>query len=196
MKRLLFIIVILFCLHVKAQELSYGISAGTNVYAMLTERDVSFNPNGSYSIPEYAGLYVGIYGNYKLNEHFGMVMDLAYEKRTIDIIPRTKLSYISLSPKLKFDVNGSYNQGFYLKSGFRYAILTGAETTDGVDVTEGYKKGIFSLNAGLGTNFFKFLGLELIFDYSLSNAFDADIRSKLFGATVLLTVDVDKFINK
>ncbi|MCH2196980.1 outer membrane beta-barrel protein [Kordia sp.] len=196
MKKLLLITAIIFCLQLKAQELSYGVSAGTNVYSMLTDRDVSFNSNGSYSIPEYAGFYLGAYGNYKLNDHFGIVTDVAFEKRTIDINPRTRLSYISLSPKLKFDVNGSYNQGFYLKSGFRYSLLTGAETTEGVDVKEGYKSGLFSLNAGLGTNFSKFLGLELIFDYSLSNAFDTDIKSKLFGVYALLTIDIDKFINK
>lgn len=196
MKKLLMIVTILFCLHVKSQDLSYGISAGTNVYSMLTDRNASFNSNGSYSIPEYAGLYVGIYGNYRLNNHFGVVADLAYEQRTADINPRTKLSYISLSPKIKFDVNGSYNQGFYLKSGFRYSILTGAEAVTGFDVKDGYKNGMFSLNAGLGTNFSKFLGLELIFDYSLTNAFDADVKSKLFGVNALLTIDLDKFVNR
>ncbi|QHI38552.1 hypothetical protein IMCC3317_39450 [Kordia antarctica] len=196
MKRIVFIITIIFCLQSKAQDVSYGISVGTNVYSLLTDSNVSFNPSGSYSIPEYAGLHVGVYGDYQLNDHFGIVADIAYEKRTINIDPRTKLSYISLSPKLKFDINGSYNQGFYLKSGLRYAILTAAETTTGVDVKEGYKNGAFSLNLGVGTNFSKFLGLELIFDYSLTNAFDADVKSKMFGAYAMLTVDIEKLIHK
>ncbi|WP_430411715.1 outer membrane beta-barrel protein [Kordia sp.] len=196
MKKILFIFTIIFCLHSNAQDFSYGVSVGTNVYSVLSESNAPFNPNGSYSIPEYAGLYLGVYGNYKLNNHFGIVADLALDKRTINIDPRTKLSYISLSPKIKYDVNGTYNQGFYLKSGFRYSILTSAETTSGVDVKDAFKNSAFSFNLGAGTNFSKFLGLELIFDYSLTNAIDADVKSKMLGAYALLTVDIEKLINK
>ncbi|PTX63533.1 outer membrane protein with beta-barrel domain [Kordia periserrulae] len=195
-QKLLIITAFLCCLHVKAQEnLSYGVSVGTNVYSMLTDRNTSFNSNGSFSIPEYAGLYIGAYGNYQLNNHFGVVADVAYEQRTIDIVPRVKLSFISISPKVKFDVNGSYNQGFYLKSGLRYSMLTTAETSDGgIDVKEAYKNGLFSLNFGMGTDFANILGLELIFDYSLADAFDVDVKSKLLGAYALLTVDIEKLI--
>ena len=194
--KLLFISILLFCLHSKAQEkISYGVSLGTNVYSMFTERNTTFNSNGTFSIPEYAGLHIGVYGNYQLNNQFGIVTDLAYDKRTIDIDPRTNLGFISISPKLKFDVNSSYNQGFYLKSGLRYSILINAETTNGLDVKEAYKNGLFSINFGIGTNFANVLGLEMILDYSLTDAFDADVKSKLFGVYALLTVDIEKLIN-
>jgi hypothetical protein len=162
---------------------------------MLSDRN-TINQDRNSSVPEYAGLSLGVYGDYQLNNYFGIVADLALDNRTFDIIPRTKLSYVSLSPKIKFDVNGSYNQGFYIKSGFRYSILTSAETTSGTDVKDAFNNSAFSLNFGIGTNFSNFLGLEIIVDHSLTNAVEANIKSKMLGAYALVTIDLQKLINK
>ncbi|MEM6721377.1 MAG: porin family protein [Bacteroidota bacterium] len=196
-RTLLLIAAILVSFQTKAQEkLSYGISGGTNVFSMLTDTDTPFNQNSSFSIPEYAGIYLGVFADYQLNNKFGIVTDFAYENRVIDITPRTQLSYFSISPKVKYDFGGVYNQGWYLKSGLRYSILFDAETREGgVDVKDAYNNGLFSVNLGIGASVTDIFGIEFIFDYSLTDAFDADVKSKLFGAYALLTMNLDTLIN-
>ena len=75
-------------------------------------------------------------------------------------------------------------------------MLFNAETREGgVDVKDAYNNGLFSVNVGIGASVSSIFGVEFIFDYSFTDALEADVKSKLFGAYALLTMDLEKLVN-
>ncbi|MEM6515206.1 MAG: porin family protein [Bacteroidota bacterium] len=195
-KTYLLIILLGFIVNIsEAQEYSYGLQVGTNFSSLLTDRDVIFNENGSFTIPEYAGFNVGVFGEYQFNEQFGLVTNLLYSNRGFDTSPNITVSSLSLNPNLKFDVNKSYGKGFYLKAGLIYSfILDGKSDTQ--DLSDTLKNSVFGATLGAGIDFSDIFALELLFDYAFTDLFDTNEKSKIFGANLLLSIHIQSLIEK
>ncbi len=196
---LTFLMVITFS---NAQEISYGVSLGTNSYDL--------DGNDLKTLSKRIGFNIGGYFDYKINNSIGVKGNLfisSNEDRflfkgqenpdgsrvSIDI----KSSFLIFSPQLKYDLDSNYGKGFYLLGGPRLSILLNSKNASNSDSIEDFYKGMnFGGQLGFGTTFLKHFGIEILGDIGLSNILDSDdIDIKTIGAYATLNINLESIIN-
>ena len=131
MTRKLFLLVLLLSIFKisYSQTNHYGLSIGTSASFMERGERERYN---TISSPKGPGFLISAFYNYKLNNYFGVVSNVSFNSRNVLEAPFTniegdedfvKFNYLSITPLLKFDTNGNYNKGFYLKTGLSYEVL-------------------------------------------------------------------------
>ena len=205
-KRLIYFMVItgFTSFTLNAQNISYGLNGGINYYTMVIEDSrfdrTRFQHSASSTNLQY---HFGVFIDYNLNEKIGVIGNIIYQNRSFQPLnnPDTSLKYIDISPLLKFDSNNTYGSGFYFKGGLRYSFLLSAKTIENkIDVKDTFNSTNLGLILGLGMDISKYIGTELIFDYSPSNAYKnidgIRIKSNIVGANLRVIVDLEKLLKK
>jgi len=201
MKENFYLLIIIFIPFLSnAQELSFGPLIGFNSYNI--EIDGPLNAEGGNSSLNFGGFI-----DYNFKGNVGVKANILYNSVSENgynivengigsdfIFDDVKYNAIQLQALLKYDVKNNYNKGFYLLGGIRMSSILNAES-NGEDVKEFYKSPNFGVMLGLGINFLKNFGLELIPEYSISSSIDSDNnKSKNFGAYLNLTYNLKSII--
>jgi hypothetical protein len=201
MKKITFLFTLLMvCSFTTAQNLSYGPLLGFNAYDVEIDGPVS---GGS----GFSRLNFGGFIDYRLNDHLGVKGNLLYSDVTEDnyyvvngnviegyLFDQSRIKTLHLHTLLKFDVNKSYNKGFYLIGGFRATNVLDAKF-DGEKNDDFYKKTHLGGMLGFGVNFAKHFGFEFIPDVNLTNTLDSDNnKARNFGMFINLTANIDSMI--
>lgn len=98
---------------------------------------------------------------------------------------------------LKFDVNRSYKEGFYLLLGPRISFISNATDEFNEDVSDFYAKTRIAVQLGLGIHFLKHFGFELVGDYGVSDILNSeDLEGTTAGGYALFTVNLESILNK
>ncbi len=186
---------IIFCLSLNAQ-VEYGLKAGTGNYDVDTS---TIDSNGSFPLSLHIGGFVGL----QFDESFGAVLNVAFNNSEESYGFRgsdqfdIKVNTIQVAGHLKFDVNKSYNEGFYLLLGPRISFLGKATDENDQEVEDFYAKTRFAAQLGIGINFLQHFDFEVIGDYGLSNILnDEDFEGNTAGGYALLTVNLESILNK
>ena len=182
------------------QDIGFGVLGGPNFYTTRVETldgDISYDGSSSKTNLHY---HFGAFVDFSFSSELGIVGNVVYQNRGLALNPDTKLNYLDINPLLKYDVNRSYGQGFYLKGGLRYSFLLSAKTFEGdMDVKDAFKSSNLGLVGGFGADISNFLGIELLVDYSPMNIFeDVDgesITSRLIGGNVRVVFYIEKVLN-
>jgi len=201
MKKIILFTLLSLGMTLYSQETKYGISAAISV----TGIDNDFRTLGVYTTditaPKGVGYSLSGFYDFQLNSSLGLIGNISLDKRAVDFQePRVLLSYLKLNPALKFDTNKNYGSGFYIKPGVYYAMLLSSKKKKQTeaDINEYLKNSIYGVNLGLGVDLSKRIGIELIFDYSLSNSLkeidNLKIKSKFLSGYFSLLLNIDEFI--
>lgn len=185
----------IFCLSASAQ-MEYGIKAGTGNYDVNT---TNLDSNGNFPLSLHIGGFVGL----QFDESFGGVLNVAYNHseesygfRGSDQFDIT-VNTIQVAGHVKFDVNKSYGEGFYLLLGPRISFLGKATDEDDNEVTDFYAPTRLGAQLGFGIHFLEHFGFEIIGDFGLSNILDAaDFEGKTAGGYALFTINLESLLNK
>ncbi|WP_299886169.1 outer membrane beta-barrel protein [uncultured Lacinutrix sp.] len=204
MKKVLFGLIFLFSIAIsKAQDLSYGVILGANIYndqfSSGGPNDVFFDSgNGDFVVPN-----LGAYFEYGFNKNIGVKLELSFNKKSFEkgfanasLDEIYNLSYIDINPNFKYDFGEEYRRGFYMLLGPKFALLSKAEF-NGKDVKSDFENMSIGLELAIGQRFLKFLEAELKFDYGLTPffKFEGSKSSKLSGAYFSINIDIDRVIN-
>ena len=203
MKTKLFLTSFLFTfISMSAQNFSYGALLGYNGYDIEIDGPLS-------SGCAVSGLNIGGFGEYKLNNRFGIRGNIIYSKVQEDdyylvvngqgygkFLDKTELNTLQIHTLVKLDVRRTYNKGFYLISGFRMTNILEAKS-DGDDIKDFYESPTFGFMFGFGVNFAKHFGLELIPETNITNTLDSDNNNaKNYGAYANLTINLESIFKK
>ncbi|MGJ8593141.1 MAG: outer membrane beta-barrel protein [Aquaticitalea sp.] len=183
-----------------SQNIGFGILGGPNYYTLRVDSSDGETTFDGSSAKKNIQYHVGAFLDVNFSSALGLNGNIVYQRRGLSLDPDTKLEYIDINPLLKFDVNNSYGNGFYLKGGFRYSFLLSAQTFDeDVDVKEAFNNSNIGVVGGFGVDVSDFLGLELLVDYSPMNIFEdvdgASITSRLIGGNFRLVFYIEKVLN-
>ncbi|MVO08140.1 outer membrane beta-barrel protein [Flavobacterium sp. TP390] len=196
-------VLFLLCQSITAQELSYGPMIGFTGY------DVNINGpiNGGAG---FSGLNFGGFIDYQLNASFGVRGSINYSVVKEDnygaIVDRTwnnlfeeaKIQLLQFNGLVRFDVNKSYNKGFYLTSGLKLSNALNVKI-DGDKNDDFYAKTYLNFMFGLGVMLNKDISFEFIPEINVSNTLDylsEQNTSKNYGATLNITCNLDPIFRK
>ncbi len=183
-----------------SQNIGFGILGGPNYYTTRVENiDGELSYDGS-SAKKNIQYHFGGFVDVNFSGSLGVIGNIIYQKRGLSLDPDVAFDYLDISPLLKFDVNNSYGSGFYLKGGIRYSLLLSAKTFEGkADVKDAFKNSNFGLVGGFGADAGKYLGIELLVDYSPMNIFEdingEAITSRLVGANIRILFYFERVFN-
>lgn len=180
--------------HINAQNLSYGIILGGNIYNDQSSNSGPWDSgNIDYIIPNFGG-----YLEYELTKNMGIKLEITanskkFEKGNTDIYT---FHFVDINPNFKYDFGKEYRKGFYMMLGPKFALMTKAEF-EGQNVTSEFEKVNIGLELGLGQRIVKFLEIEGKFDYGLTPFYKTEgIKpSKLMGFYLSLNVDIQRIIS-
>ena len=173
----------------QAQELNYGITLGGNLYEIYSDGGIS-NESGNSKI----GLLIGGFLDYGFSDKIGAKVLIAYNKKTMGGNIPTEYNFLDISPNFKYNFGSDYGKGFYLLIGPRFSFLLNAKI-EGQDMTDGFENSNVGLQLGLGTNVFKFLELELRFDYGFTAVYEiTNQKRKMFGGILALNLNLEKLL--
>ena len=181
------------------QDIGFGVLGGPNFYTIRRESNGDVIYDGT-SAKQNLKYHFGAFVDVNFSSNLGVVGNVVYQNRTISLEPDTQFNYLDFNPLLKFDVNQSYGNGFYLKGGFRYSVLLSAKTVEGdIDVQDAFKSSNIGLVGGFGLDVSSFLGLEVLVDYSPMNIVKdvdgASVTSRLVGGNFRLVFYIEKVLN-
>lgn len=197
------LVVFLLCQSLTAQELSYGPMIGFTGY------DVNINGpiNGGAG---FSSLNFGGFIDYQLNPSFGVRGSINYSSVKEDnygstanrqwtlFFEEAKIQMLQLNGLVRFDVNKSYNKGFYLTSGLKLSNVLNVKI-DGAKNDDFYAKNYLNFMFGFGVMSKDHIGIEIIPEINVSNTLDyfSDTNtSKNYGATINLTYNLDSIFKK
>ncbi|MEY8849602.1 outer membrane beta-barrel protein [Psychroserpens sp. XS_ASV72] len=198
MKKVLFLIAVVFSTSFYAQELSYGVYLGSNFYRMPIKGDLD-------SRGGQAPLNLGLFGSVQINESSGVHLNAFYGKAIEGsfssddgniFIDKIEVNKITTQLLYKYHVKKTYNQGFYLLLGPRLSFVSNAEgKQDGLDYSELYEKVNFGISGGFGFTFLKHLDGQVILDYGLPSTIDfGKFKSSTIGAYLNILIDIESII--
>jgi hypothetical protein len=198
MKKLiiLFLPVFLFTSTAFSQEVSYGFNVGFNYYSFFTETNEGEPKLAETSMSTNLQYHLGGYIDIPIDSNFGIIGNVVYQNRSVELPENqdTRLDYLDINPLLKYDLNGSYGQGVYLKAGVRYSILLSAKLFEDLqDVSGEFNKSNFGVDLGIGYDITKAFGVELILDYSPTD-FSEEITSQLAGVDFRFIIDLQDLL--
>ncbi len=197
MKKLIILSILICGLYSYSQESNYGISIGVNASGIIND---SQNTSGDVTAPKGVGFIISGFYEYNINERFGLIGNLNFNKKIVNYEPpKTNLSYLELNPMIKFDVNGNYGNGFYLKTGLNYSLLLSAkENETNQDIKNDFNNSLLGFNFGFGSDISKAIGVEFIFGYSFSNSLkeveNKKIKSSILSGYLSLVIDINELI--
>ncbi|MBP9099274.1 MAG: PorT family protein [Ferruginibacter sp.] len=157
MKKGIFLFIILFSVYsmnTNAQILKVGIKAGTDIKKLSGK---SFDDQFSY------GYHVGAFAEIKLSEKFGLQPEVYFSQVNIDTssnfssvynfkdLSKVQLKYINIPLLLSFKPN----KFVALQAGPQYGILIDKSNTVLQNGQDAFKKGDFSMLAGIQLHFSK-----------------------------------------
>lgn len=189
MKKLILISTILFInVSIKAQEFSYGVLLGTDLYVPWnTYLDYGFTSGGPVTF-NYGG-----YVEYNFNKKLGIKTEVGFNSKTIKTFKNEEkfnMSFFEIAPSLKLDFGQEYRKGFYLLLGPKFSTITSA-TYEGEDATDLFKKSTTALQFGLGTRVRKIVDVEFKLDSDLTPFFETVQNRKSYFANFYFTIGVD-----
>lgn len=202
MKKIILSLLLLIGLnYATAQDFSYGVITGVNVYDIEIDGPLIASDGRS-------GLNIGGFAEYQLNSSFGVRGNLLYsnvKENDFGIIEgstltptysEVNLKIIQLHALVRYDLNKQYNKGFYLTGGLRINYNLSAKTGD-KNLEEFYNKANLGAMLGFGVNFAKHFGLELIPEVNLTNTINSnENKSRNFGFYTNLTVNLESLFRK
>lgn len=201
--KLLFALSLLFSQNINAQELSYGIILGGNIFNDQSSNggpnDVFWDSgNDDFIVPNLGG-----YLEYEFTKNIGMKLELTANSKTFDkgfanhsLNQIYKFNFIDINPNFKYDFGDEYRKGFYMMLGPKFAVMTKAEF-ENQNVTSEFEKVNIGLELGLGQRIIKFLEIEGKFDYGLTPFYKAagSKPNKIMGFYISLNVDIQKIVS-
>lgn len=198
MKKLIILSILICGLYSYSQESNYGIRIGVNASGIIND---SQNTSGDVTAPKGVGFIISGFYEYNFSERLGVIGNLNFNKRIVNYDPpKTNLSYLELNPMIKLDVNGSYGNGFYLKTGPNYSLLLSAKEneTNQEDNKDDFNNSLLGFNFGFGSDISKAIGVEFIFGYSFSNSLkeveNKDIKSNILSGYLSLVININELI--
>jgi hypothetical protein len=201
-KIILTVVLLIVFQNVKAQEFSYGGILGIKPYDVEINGPISGGTG-------FSTLNVGGFLDYQINDSFGVRGNLIYSNSKESIyylkngnqivstfFNQSKIKSIEFQSLLRYDVNHSYNQGFYIIGGFRITNILNVKL-DGQKNDDFYKKINFGGMLGFGVIFAKYYGIEFIPDLNISNTLNSDNnKARNFGFYLNSTINLDSIFNK
>ncbi len=192
MKKIIFVTLLLTAMFSKAQELSYGVAIGGNQYEVYCDCGISSDEVGTSKI----GLYFGGYIDYGFTDHIGAKALIAYNQKIMGGDIPVNFSFIDINPSFKYSFGKEYNKGFYLLLGPRFSFLLNAEFQN-QEITDFFESSHIGLQLGMGATIYKFLELEIRFDYGVSALYEVMGKDReIFGGLLVLNLNLEKLINK
>lgn len=198
---LLPVLLILNCI-VYAQDYTYGINGGVNIYDLETSEESGFYPLSDVDL----GIHFGAFFDYSINNKIGVKTDVIinssrdrYFNENDNFNPTfyLKVNTLQIAPKLKFYPKNNYNQGFYFLIGPRMTLITSIKNDEGEKVEDFYKSSNFGAQGGFGINIIDFFAVELFADITFTDPLEIDLKSqKLFAAFINLNFNLEHLINK
>lgn len=185
MKKLLFIITLLFVGIASQAQIKFGVKAGANFYKFNGD-DADFGDASSVS-PEFkAGFAGGGLINIPINKMFSVQPEVLYsmegaryEEEGEKVLFKTDY----LNVPVLFQYNDA--SGFYVETGPQVGFLLSAKITDGEttdDVKDAFKEVNFSWAIGLGYKLKNGLGFGARYNLGFANIIDEDdVDIKLGG---------------
>ena len=201
-KTLLLIINVCSFLNLKAQEISYGIIVGQNLYNSHSKGVIFFDSgNDQFSVWNLGG-----YVEYELKKDMGIKTEITFNTKTFEMgfdHAMTGLEYdfgfIDIAPSFKYDFGSEYRKGFYMMIGPRFSVKTKqklTENTEDLDEFPEFKTVNVGIQLALGQRFLKILEIEGKFDYGVTPFFKlGDSSSKIYGFYISLHLDLEKIPN-
>jgi len=174
-----------------AQHLKFGIKVGTDIKKLTGK---SFDDQFSY------GYHVGAFTEIGFTSKFGIQPELYFSQVNIDTsshfsdiynvnnykqISRAQLKYINIPILLSYKPNKYVS----LQAGPQYSILMNNSNTILQNGRDAFKKGDFSMLAGIQLNFFK-VRVYGRYGLGLSNLNDIDSKDKWKSQTVQLGLGI------
>jgi len=196
MKKILLLSILICALHSHAQENNYGVKIGINANGVINDSQNS----GDITAPKGVGFIISGFYDFKINESFGLIGNLNFNKRITNYEPpKANLSYFELNPMLKFDLNNDYGTGFYLKAGVNYSFLLSAKENDtNQNIKEDFNSSLLGFNFGFGSDISNLLGIEFIMGYSFSNSLkefeNQKIKSNFLSGNISLVLNLNELI--
>jgi len=204
MKKQLSILALLLCFVSKAQNFKYGIYLGGNAY------DIEIG-GPLYASGGYSSLNIGVFGDYQLNNRFGVKANLFFNKTTegdygyisngigySNLYGDVKYNAIQLQGLLKFDVRKSYDKGFYLLTGLRLNSINNVSMDKNKEFEdELFKKTNFGVLFGFGTSITKYVNFEILGDRNLGNPYkNSNDKVSNYGIYANLNINISEIIKK
>ncbi|WP_461588620.1 outer membrane beta-barrel protein [Winogradskyella sp.] len=199
---LVLFLLVLVSTSLKAQEYSFGLMLGTNIYSMnLTSGDGTDLGVDKGITP----FNLGLFGTKKIGEQSGIRLNIFYGQSVergffSDNISTGKINIQKLNLQLlyKYYPSKVYGEGKYLLAGPRMTLINSAERRDdGFDFTDLYNDSNFGLNAGLGFHLTSQLNIEFLIDYGLPNIVNiGDNKVSSIGAFLNVLFNIESLISK
>lgn len=206
MKKLILISTILLInLSIKAQEFSYGVLLGGDLYISGNNNSQNRFENGEGSL----ALNYGAYLEYGFNKNLGIKTEFTFNNKVVNYSQSIvgvgyisfknnhKLSFFEIAPSLKFDFGQEYRKGFYMLLGPKFSMMTSA-TYEGEDVINSFNKSITGFQLGFGTRIKEIVDFEIKLDGESTPFFETiyDRKSNFLNIYFTLGVDLERLINK
>lgn len=194
MKRII-LLAFLVSAYVNAQNFSYGIILGGDFYEAANSGSTpNFNAQGSNLTPNIGG-----YAEYSFSNKIGIKTEITFNKKTIEftgIDSGFNMSFLQISPSLKYDCGPEYRKGFYMLLGPKLSIITKV-TSEGVDVKDSFESSNFALQYGIGTRFYKYFDIEGKLDYEFTPFYKTSYNTSSFlNFYINLGIDLERLLNK
>lgn len=181
----------------KAQEFSYGVILGGDLYLSANNSYRSRFENAEGSLVANYGVYL----EYGINKNIGIKTELYFNNKVVNFeqfiegiglvraASNHKLSFFEIAPNLKFDFGQEYRKGFYMLFGPKFSFMTAA-TYEGADAINLFNKSRVGLQLGVGTRIKKIIDFEIKLDGENTPFFEVEDRASNF-INVYFTVGVD-----
>ncbi len=183
-----------------SQDFSYGLGVGPSFTSSTT---LGFNRP---TTPKGIGQLIYVFGNYKLNNKFSLDTKLGYDNRVVSYLNygtfgnnvRTSLKYLIFNPNLKIDLGHDYNKGIYFKTGLRVSqLLSAKDRISKADLKNQFESINLGINLGFGYDINEFVGIELIFDYGLTDEVkNSESDERLISGMFTINMNLEKILAK
>ena len=171
MKKLLFVVVLLFSGALTAQTLNFGAKAGVN-FASLSGDDAE-------DLDSRTGFHLGLIGEVMLTDRFAIQPEVLYSAQGAEIEDETwKLDYISVPVMAKYFVTN----GLSLEAGPQFSFNTTSEAEiDGETEEIDAESMDIGLGLGLGYEFMQSIFVQARYNMGLSDVLeDVDAKNSVF----------------
>jgi len=196
MRRILSITLLLITNLLTAQELSYGVVIGSNLYSIANNNGTNgFGTTNSYYTFTYGG-----YGEYNFTQNLGLKMDVLFSSNKFTYWENSQefsMNLVNVSPSFKYDFGEVYYKGFYMLVGPKFSIATNVES-DVEEVYDDFNTFLFGAHLGFGWRILKYIDLQTKFEFDLTPfyKFENGNQSNFFGAVISVNVDIEKIVSK
>lgn len=197
MKQLLFFTCcILFSHFTSAQKISYGLVLGGSLYSNASSGSPTFRTAGSVFTPNLGG-----YGEYSLNERFGVKTELTFNKRNLKLPDDTNVftfGIVELTPSFKWDFGNEYRKGGYLLIGPKFSMITNVKYNE-ENLSDAFENTFISGQAAIGSRILSYFDLQFRVEYGITPFFKNETTDNddfFIASNISLNLDLEKILNK